>query len=112
MDTRTGARTHYLSFVSYLHTIYIMKRDDLNKNYEKKFNKTSLRYSSNYYKIIAEEYVAIYSYRSVMVKKGFLQHHNDFDETMITGGLTCFKSLFNNWRYNENFILQKMREAV
>lgn len=99
-----------------------MKRDDLNKNYEEKFNKTSLRYSSNYYKIITEEYVAIYCYRSVIDesqmhyngknKKGFLQHHNDFDETMITGGLTCFKSLFKNWRYNENFILQKMREAV
>lgn len=56
--------------------------------------------NGNYAKI-PDKYISIFG-----------RTYNDFDETMITGGLTCFKSLFKNWRYNENFILQKMREAV
>ena len=44
-----------------------MKRDDLNKNYENKNStKQVCDIDPNYYKIIAEEYVAIYCYRSII----------------------------------------------
>ena len=44
-----------------------MKRDDLNKNYENKNStKQVCDIDPNYYKIITEEYVAIYYYRSII----------------------------------------------